>query len=147
MLLKKERAENFKLINNIKLQVKKTLKFYTSSNINLYIKPCDTFMGLPFTNAAILAKLLAFYHKTNKGYYLRFIKYLFKMAAKLKTISGLQVIVTGRSQSSARSKQFVYKYGRVPTQSLKANIDYYYTKTLDRSGISGIKVWVYGSKI
>ena len=69
------------------------------------------------------------------------------MVAKLKIISGLQVTVTGRSHTSARSKQIVYKYGRVPTQSLKANIDYYFTKTLDRSGISGIKVWVYGSKV
>ncbi len=146
-MLKKEKEDTYKLINALKLKVKETLKFYSSSNINLYIRPCDTYLGLPFTNAAILAKLLAYYYRTNKGSYLRFIKSLFKVVAKLKIISGLQVTVTGRSHTSARSKQIVYKYGRVPTQSLKANIDYYFTKTLDRSGISGIKVWVYGSKV
>jgi small subunit ribosomal protein S3 len=41
----------------------------------------------------------------------------------------------------ARVEKFID--GRVPLQTLRADIDYHYTTALTKYGILGVKVWIY----
>ena len=68
---------------------------------------------------------------------------MFKIVKAFKIISGLRIIFTGRTGTSARSKQYTFKYGRVPNQTINAQIDYSFTKVLDHLGTSGFKVWIF----
>ncbi len=45
----------------------------------------------------------------------------------------------------ARTEKFID--GRVPLQTLRADIDYYYTTALTKYGILGVKVWIYKGDI
>ena len=90
--------------------------------------------------------MLAHLFKFHRRFYHRFLDRLFKIVKAFKIVSGLKIIFTGRTSSSARSKQFTFKYGRIPTQTLNAHIDYSFTKVLDKLGISGFKVWIFFNK-
>jgi hypothetical protein len=130
-------------LNNLQNKIKNNLQLLALSKVQLFAKPCDTFSGIPLTNATILAKLLAHLFKYHRRFYHRFLDRMFKIVKAFKIVSGLKIIFTGRTGSSARSKQFTFKYGRIPNQTLNAQIDYSFIKVLDKLGISGFKVWIY----
>lgn len=130
-------------LNNLQTKIKKHIQLLALSKVQLFVKPCDTFSGIPLTNATILAKLLAHLFKYHRRFYHRFLDHMFKIVNAFKIVSGLKIIFTGRTSTSARSKQFTFKYGRIPNQTINAQIDYAFIKVLDKLGISGFKVWIY----
>lgn len=62
------------------------------------------------------------------------------MAAGAK---GVKIVFSGRIDGAEIARQESFKQGRVPTQTLRANIDYCEYPALTRSGYVGIKVWIY----
>ncbi|MBU1071440.1 30S ribosomal protein S3 [Patescibacteria group bacterium] len=56
---------------------------------------------------------------------------------------GIKVTFSGRINGADIARTETYKQGRVPTQTIRANIDYSEKPALTRSGYVGIKVWVY----
>jgi ribosomal protein S3 len=130
-------------LNKLQYKIKNNLQLLALSKVQLFVKPCETFSGIPITNATILAKLLAHLFKYHRRFYHRFLKRMFKIVKAFKIVSGLKIIFTGRTRTSARSKQFTFKYGKIPNQTLNAKIDFSFIKVLDKLGISGFKVWIY----
>ncbi len=61
------------------------------------------------------------------------------MAAGAK---GIKIQLGGRIGGAEISRREKYFEGTVPTQTLRANIDYHETPALTRSGYVGIKVWI-----
>lgn len=61
------------------------------------------------------------------------------MAAGAK---GVKVALSGRIGGAEISRTEKYKRGAVPTQTLRANIDYASTPALLKKGYVGIKVWI-----
>ena len=62
-------------------------------------------------------------------------------------IQGFKIQLSGRLNGAEIARTETFRYGRVPLQTLKANIDYSYQRAQTKYGIIGIKVWVLkGSK-
>lgn len=61
------------------------------------------------------------------------------MAAGAK---GIKISLSGRIAGAEIARNEKYSQGSVPTQTLRANVDYFHKAALTRSGYVGIKVWV-----
>jgi len=55
---------------------------------------------------------------------------------------GAKIVLSGRIAGAEISRREKYPRGSVPTQTLRANIDYAEMPALTRSGYIGIKVWI-----
>ena len=64
---------------------------------------------------------------------------------------GIKVQVSGRLNGAEMARKEMYKEGRTPLHTLRADIDYCHVGALTKVGLIGIKVWicrgeVYGKK-
>lgn len=66
------------------------------------------------------------------------------MAAGAK---GVKIQLSGRVGGAEIGRTEKYFQGSIPTQTLRANIDYFEQPALTRSGYVGIKVWIYKGEI
>ncbi len=60
---------------------------------------------------------------------------------------GVKIQLSGRIGGTEIGRTEKYSEGSVPTQTLRANIDYYESPAHTRSGTVGIKVWIYKGDI
>lgn len=60
---------------------------------------------------------------------------------------GIKITLSGRINGAEIARVEKAKTGQIPTQTLRANIDYYERPALTRSGYVGIKVWIYTGEI
>ncbi len=56
---------------------------------------------------------------------------------------GIKVRVAGRLGGAEIARTQAYKWGSVPLQTFRADIDYGFTEAHTRYGLIGVKVWVY----
>lgn len=66
------------------------------------------------------------------------------MAAGAK---GVKIALSGRIGGSEIGRTEKYFEGKVPTQTLRANIDYHHGPALTKSGFVGVKVWIYKGNV
>ncbi len=60
---------------------------------------------------------------------------------------GIKIVLSGRIAGAEIGRTETYTKGTVPTQTLRADIDYAQSPALTKSGYVGIKVWVYKGEI
>jgi small subunit ribosomal protein S3 len=60
---------------------------------------------------------------------------------------GIKIQLSGRIAGAEIGRNEKYFQGSIPTQTLRANIDYYEQPAKTRSGYVGIKVWIYKGEI
>lgn len=60
---------------------------------------------------------------------------------------GIRVSCSGRLNGAEMSRTETYKTGKVPLQTLRADIDYGFTESLTTYGLIGVKVWIYKGDI
>jgi len=63
--------------------------------------------------------------------------------AKDAGCEGLKILVSGRLGGAEIARKEKTKYGKVPLQTLRADIDYGFTEAHTAYGLIGVKVWVY----
>lgn len=63
--------------------------------------------------------------------------------AKDAGCEGLKIEVSGRVGGAEIARKEKVKYGKVPLQTLRADIDYGFTEAHTTYGLIGVKVWVY----
>lgn len=56
---------------------------------------------------------------------------------------GVRVSCAGRLNAAEMSRTETYKQGKVPLQTLRADIDYGFAESLTTYGLIGVKVWIY----
>lgn len=56
---------------------------------------------------------------------------------------GIKIVLSGRINGAEIGRREKYVQGTVPTQTLRADIDYAHVPALTRSGYVGIKVWIH----
>ena len=56
---------------------------------------------------------------------------------------GIKVRCRGRLDGSEIARKESYKQGKVPLQTIKANIDYGFAEAYTQAGLIGVKVWIY----
>ncbi len=60
---------------------------------------------------------------------------------------GVKIALGGRIGGAEIARSEKYFQGSVPTQTLRANIDYFHAPAKTRSGYVGIKVWIYKGEV
>jgi len=60
---------------------------------------------------------------------------------------GIKVMVAGRLNGAEMSRREWYREGRVPLQTLRADIDYGFAEAKTTYGVIGVKVWVFKGEI
>jgi len=60
---------------------------------------------------------------------------------------GVRISCAGRLNGAEMSRTETYKQGKVPLQTLRADIDYGFAESLTTYGLIGIKVWIYKGEI
>ena len=60
-----------------------------------------------------------------------------------KGAKGIKVTISGRIGGAEIARREVYKEGNIPTQTIRATIDYAVEHALTQYGIIGLKVWIY----
>ena len=55
---------------------------------------------------------------------------------------GIKVMVSGRLNGAEMARNEMYKEGRTPLHTLRADIDYYNAEALTKVGLIGVKVWI-----
>ncbi|NOZ36270.1 MAG: 30S ribosomal protein S3 [Chlorobi bacterium] len=55
---------------------------------------------------------------------------------------GIKVLVSGRLNGAEMARNEMYKEGRTPLHTLRADIDYFNAEALTKVGLIGIKVWI-----
>ena len=60
---------------------------------------------------------------------------------------GIRVCCAGRLNGAEMSRTETYKQGKVPLQTLRADIDYGFAESLTTYGLIGVKTWIYKGDI
>ena len=55
---------------------------------------------------------------------------------------GIKIMVSGRLNGAEMARSEMYKEGRTPLHTFRADIDYAHAEALTKVGIIGIKVWI-----
>jgi small subunit ribosomal protein S3 len=56
---------------------------------------------------------------------------------------GIKISCAGRLNGAEMSRTETYRQGKIPLQTLRADIDYGFTEALTTYGLIGVKVWLY----
>lgn len=57
--------------------------------------------------------------------------------------AGVKIVLSGRIAGAEISRREKYSQGKVPLQTIRANIDYAQVPALTKSGYIGVKVWIH----
>jgi small subunit ribosomal protein S3 len=96
----------------------------------------------PFLTAAYLAEIAA--QEIEKGVPTRrVLKRTSERAKQQKEIIGFKVIAKGRVDGATIKRSEKILWGRLPLSKLNADIDYCERQVLTKSGIVGLKIWIY----
>ncbi len=58
-------------------------------------------------------------------------------------VKGIKISCAGRLNGAEMSRKEVYKEGKIPLQTIRADIDYGFSESNTTAGTIGVKVWVY----
>ncbi|MFH1782315.1 MAG: 30S ribosomal protein S3 [Candidatus Omnitrophota bacterium] len=56
---------------------------------------------------------------------------------------GIKIRCRGRLDGAEIARKESYKVGKVPLQTIKADVDYGFSEALTQAGLIGVKVWIY----
>lgn len=117
-------------LQNIELTPKISLKFYSVKMKNLE------------TNASLVADSIVDDLEKRKAFRGVIKKAKDQLMASSK-VKGVKILVSGRLNGAEIARSEWVRAGRVPLQTLRANIDYCYKTANTIYGIIGVKVWIY----
>ena len=60
-----------------------------------------------------------------------------------KWLKGIKIQIAWRLNGAEMARSETFKDGRIPLQTLRADVDYHYTTALTKYGILWVKVWIY----
>nr|AMN09236.1 ribosomal protein S3 [Ourococcus multisporus] len=115
---------------NLALTPKISLKFYS-------VKP-----EIIETNSSIVTDMIVDKLEKREAFR-RVIKKVSEDLMKTSKVKGVKIQVSGRLNGAEIARSEWVRAGRVPLQTLRANIDYCYKTAQTIYGIIGVKVWIY----
>lgn len=126
-----------KEVDKLKEELKKLTK--KEVQINIYE------VKRPELNATLVANGIA---RQIEGMisYRRAIKMAISSSMRLGA-EGVKVQISGRLGGAEMARTEVYKEGRTPLHTLRADIDYALSEALTKAGLIGIKVWIFKGEI
>lgn len=126
-------------------KLKEELKKITDKDVQINIFEVKK----PETDATIVAQNIA-RQIEGKIAYRRAVKMAIQSTMRAGA-EGIKVMVSGRLNGAEMARSEMYKEGRTPLHTLRADIDYALAEALTKVGLLGVKVWIcrgeiYGKK-
>lgn len=100
----------------------------------------------PGLEASLIAKDIASHLETKQVNFRRIVKSAIQRAQKAN-IKGIKVQISGRLNGAEIARSEWVREGRVPLQTLRADIDYTHQVAYTTYGILGIKVWLFKGEV
>ncbi len=122
-------------------KIRQALESLVGKKIDLDIKEISS----PDTDAMLVAKNIADQLERRIAYR-RAMKRAIQQAIK-QGAEGIKILVGGRLGGAEMSRDVWLREGRVPLQTLRANLDFATTEALTTYGQIGIKVWIYKGEV
>ena len=97
------------------------------------------------TNAVFIAKCLID-DLENRAPFRRALKTILDTTQKQNNLAGVKIQISGRLNGIEMARSEWVREGRIPLQTLTANIGYYNDVAETKYGLLGVKVWVYKNK-
>ena len=122
-------------------ELEKSLKKFTDKAVHLNIKE----IGSPDTTARVFAMNIGrqiIGRRSYKNAMKRAMQRAMENGAK-----GIKIMCSGRLGGAEMKRTELYKEGRVPLHTLRADIDYAHEDVVTTYGVIGVKVWVYKGDI
>ncbi len=123
-------------------RLKNELAFLTKSK-DVYINIEE--VKVPETDARIVAQNIARQIEERVSHR-RAMKRAVQQAIRMGAL-GIKVMCKGRLGGAEIARNEWYREGRVPLQTLRADIDYSYIPSKTISGVVGVKVWIYKGNV
>jgi small subunit ribosomal protein S3 len=130
-----------KLKNDIQNFIKK-LKLSTNQELKVDIEEVRS----PESNAAIVAQMVA-EGLEKRLPFRRVLKQMVEKVMANRDVKGVRIFLGGRLGGADMARQEELKKGRIPLQTLRADIDFAREKAHMTYGDIGIKVWIYKGEI
>lgn len=119
--------------------------------ISFLVKPKTILLNIvkitkPYTEATLLADVLIF----NLQKRISFRKCIRKILERYRIeneLNGIKIQIAGRLNGAEIARTEWVREGRVPLQTLRADIDYAYKTAQTTYGILGIKIWIFKTEI
>ncbi len=96
----------------------------------------------PHTNASVIGELIV-EDLLKRIPFRRIMKQAIEKVSSDKSVKGVKVALSGRLDGSEMARFEWLKSGRIPLQTIRANIDFAQKEALTTYGIIGVKVWIY----
>ncbi len=100
----------------------------------------------PETHAAIVGQMIADALEKRTPYR-RVLKQMVEKTAANREVKGVKILVKGRLDGNDIARVEWLKRGRIPLQTLRADIDYAGKTAYTTYGTIGIKVWIYKGEV
>mgnify|MGYP001585861463 CR=1 FL=1 len=100
----------------------------------------------PNTNAAVVAQSIAD-DLEKRTPFRRVMKQTLERVSSQKEVKGVKISISGRLDGSEMARYEWLKSGRIPLQTLRADVDFGFREALTKYGIIGVKVWIYKGDI
>ncbi len=132
------KTELVKQIKKLRVKNKKTLQFTVNINIE-ELKRTEV-------SSAVIAQQIAF--DIEKRFpYRTVMKRQLELLKQNREVQGAKIKLGGRLNGAEISRSNWLIFGRMPLQTLRANIDYGEATAFNTYGTIGIKVWIYKGEI
>lgn len=118
--------------------VEKILKIEKKTELKIEIKGVKD----PWTKASLVSQWIA-QQIEKRMPYRRVLKKALSRVMAHREIKGVRAEVSGRLNGSEIAREEWLKQGRLPRQTLRADIDYAETRAFCTYGTIGVKVWIY----
>lgn len=117
--------------------LKEELKKITDKDIQINIFEVKR----PELDAVIVANNIA-RQIEGKIAYRRAIKNAIAATMRTQGAEGIKILISGRLNGAEMARSEMYKEGRTPLHTFRADIDYCHAEALTKVGLLGIKVWI-----
>lgn len=133
-------------LKNVLVKAVKRLRLKNKKPVNLTINLNVEELKRGDVSASVVAQQVAFDIEKRMPYR-RVIKRQIDNISQNKEIKGVKIKVSGRLDGAEISRNDWLSKGRMPLQTLRANIDYGEATAFNSYGTVGIKVWLYKGEI
>lgn len=132
-------SSNEKGINDINNAIRKIVGKDRNFNVNIHeIKNTELDAQLVAENIAAQLEKRTPFRRAMKG----------AMSRTLKAgAKGIKAMVSGRLDGNEIARSESYHEGSIPLQTMRADIDYGFSKAQTTYGVLGVKVWIYKGEI
>jgi small subunit ribosomal protein S3 len=132
-------------VEELKMKVLKMMKKMTEEHLKIQIQIEE--IKNPWSSAALTGQWIA-QELEKRVRFRRAATQTLKKVIESREVEGVRIRISGRLDGAEIAREETFQEGRMPRQTIRANIDYALSEARCTYGTIGIKVWIYrGEKI